>query len=103
MNELIPTSKISRSNPVDQRKANSPRDIPSKKEDEVIVDRVTLSQTPKTNPSTPRTEAGSTDIRKSLVSKFRRELESGSYSVKSNEIAEKMIQKIREDKDLPKP
>lgn len=103
MNELIPTSKITRTNPVEQRKTNSPRSLQSAKEGEEVVDRVTLSESSKISPSTQNAETDSIDIRRNLVDKFRQELETGSYSVKANEIAEKMIQKIRDDKDLPKP
>jgi anti-sigma28 factor (negative regulator of flagellin synthesis) len=39
------------------------------------------------------------EIRHDLVNKFRNDLKSGAYEVKSDEIADKIIQKIREEKD----
>lgn len=39
------------------------------------------------------------EIRYDLVNKFRNDLKSGVYEVKSNEIADKIVQKIREEKD----
>ncbi|MFQ5672196.1 MAG: flagellar biosynthesis anti-sigma factor FlgM [Nitrospinales bacterium] len=40
-----------------------------------------------------------TEIRRDLVKKFRRVLKEGAYEVKAEEIADKIVQKIREEKD----
>lgn len=42
--------------------------------------------------------AGSTEIRHELVTRYKASLADGTYEVKANELAEKMIQKIRENK-----
>jgi len=39
------------------------------------------------------------NIREDLVSQFREILEQGTYQVKADEIAKKMVQKIQEGKD----
>jgi anti-sigma28 factor (negative regulator of flagellin synthesis) len=44
-----------------------------------------------------KTEA-STKIRQDMVDKYKVSLANGTYEVKAQELAEKMIQKIREDK-----
>lgn len=41
---------------------------------------------------------GSPAIRQDLVSKYKTSLANGTYEVKAQELAEKMIQKIRENK-----
>lgn len=41
---------------------------------------------------------GSPEIRQDLVSKYKVSLANGTYEVKARELAEKMIQKIRENK-----
>ncbi|MEE9498322.1 MAG: flagellar biosynthesis anti-sigma factor FlgM, partial [Nitrospinaceae bacterium] len=41
---------------------------------------------------------GSPKIRQDLVDKYKVSLANGTYEVKAQELAEKMIQKIREDK-----
>ena len=42
--------------------------------------------------------AGSPEIRQDLVTKYKVSLADGTYEVKAQELAEKMIQKIRENK-----
>lgn len=42
--------------------------------------------------------AGTPEIRKDLVTKYKVSLADGTYEVKAQELAEKMIQKIRENK-----
>ena len=42
--------------------------------------------------------AGSSEIRRELVDKYKVSLANGTYEVKAHELAEKMIQKIREGK-----
>lgn len=64
-----------------------------------MVDRVTLSQTSKVQASQKPKLAHTSEVRKELVSKFRDFLEKGSYQVKADEIADKMVQKIRENKN----
>ena len=42
--------------------------------------------------------AGPSEIRRDLVNKYKLSLADGTYEVKAQELAEKMIQKIRESK-----
>jgi len=42
--------------------------------------------------------AGSSEVRQDLVNKYKVSLANGTYEVKAQELAEKMIQKIRESK-----
>ncbi len=41
---------------------------------------------------------GSPEIREDLINKYKASLANGTYEVKAQELAEKMIQKIRENK-----
>jgi anti-sigma28 factor (negative regulator of flagellin synthesis) len=61
-------------------------------------DRVSLSKTYKGNSSTNGRKIAS-DIRYDLVKKYREVLADGSYKVKSNELADKMVQKVKENKN----
>lgn len=94
MTELDPTQKISRRSPINN---SSPRQIPAQQESvqgPESIDRVTLSH----KPEATKSKAGG-EVRGKLVSKFRDILENGSYQVKADEIADKMVQKIREQKN----
>lgn len=98
MNDFDPTSKISRRAPV---KNSASRIVSMRKEPSQIpetIDKVTLSHKPKPLAETTKAKA-SGEIRQQLVSKFREILENGTYQVKANEIADKMVQKIREQKN----
>ena len=61
-------------------------------------DRVSISKTYKGNSSTTGREIAS-DIRYDLVKKYREVLADGSYKVKSTELADKMVQKVKENKN----
>ena len=61
-------------------------------------DRVSLSKTYKGNSSTNGREIAS-DIRYDLVKKYREVLADGTYKVKSTELADKMVQKVKENKN----
>jgi len=98
MTELDPTNKIAQRSPAKKlpvRPAIS--QLSAKTLD--TTDRVTLSHKPNQAPlATGKTKA-SGQIREQLVSKFREILEQGTYQVKADEIAKKMVQKIQEEKD----
>ncbi len=72
------------------------REVPSKKNTEnqptqkVSFQEILKSVADKTQ--------GSPEIRQDLVDKYKVSLANGTYEVKAQELAEKMIQKIREDK-----
>jgi flagellar biosynthesis anti-sigma factor FlgM len=63
------------------------------------ADRVTLSESSKAQTSISKVKTPVSDIRLELVNKFRNVLQSGSYEVKADEIADKIVQKIRENKN----
>jgi len=63
------------------------------------VDQVTLSETSKAQASASEVKSVASEIRQDLVNKFRDILQKGSYEVKANEIADKIVQKIRENKN----
>ncbi len=65
---------------------------------ETRSDRVSLSETYKENPSSNGRKIVS-DIRYDLVRKYREVLADGSYKVKSTELADKMVQKVKENKN----
>ena len=62
------------------------------------LDRVSISKIYKGNSSTNGREIAS-DIRYDLVKKYREVLADGSYKVKSTELADKMVQKVKENKN----
>ena len=61
-------------------------------------DWVSLSESSKTEPSMDRKGIAS-DIRFDLVKKYREVLADGSYQVKSDELADKIVQKVKENKN----
>ena len=61
-------------------------------------DWVSLSESSKTEPLMDRQGIAS-DIRFDLVKKYREVLADGSYQIKSNELADKIVQKVKENKN----
>ena len=61
-------------------------------------DWVSLSEPSKTGPLMDRQGIAS-DIRFDLVKKYREVLADGSYQVKSDELADKIVQKVKENKN----
>ncbi len=64
------------------------------------LDRVTLSNASKAKVNSQSKGKKTSEIRYDLVKKFQKELKKGFYEIKADAIAEKMVQKIRDDKDL---
>tara|TARA_Y100001960_G_scaffold4134_1_gene4501 strand:+ start:227 stop:541 length:315 start_codon:yes stop_codon:yes gene_type:complete len=62
-------------------------------------DRITLSKNSKKQPVLIESEKVTGEIRHDLVNKFRNILKDGSYSIKADEIADKIVQKIRDNKN----
>tara|TARA_Y100001936_G_scaffold247562_1_gene293597 strand:- start:685 stop:996 length:312 start_codon:yes stop_codon:yes gene_type:complete len=62
-------------------------------------DRVSLSQNVKRKPSSKELKNGNGEIRHNLVNKFKNILNEGSYSIKADEIADKLVQNIRDNKN----
>ena len=61
-------------------------------------DWVSLSESSKTEPLMDRQGIAS-DVRFELVKKYREVLADGSYQVKSDELADKIVQKVKENKN----
>lgn len=101
MNELNPTTKINRRNAVAKPPATKSEKLDNKKtRAESKLDRVSLSQTSKVKASIKGGgNAVVSDVRQDLINKYRRILDSGSYVVKADELADKIVQKIRESKN----
>jgi anti-sigma28 factor (negative regulator of flagellin synthesis) len=100
MNKLEPTTKIDPKNPSNNgsRKEKITPAIRSKSSSG-NVDKVTITESFKASSSASKSKSVNSDIRHELVNKFRDVLQKNSYEVKANEIADKIVQKIRENKN----
>ena len=100
MNKLNMTLKINNNDPLKIESKN----ISKKNKGEVVniknnMDKVSLSNSSKTDNSTqPRNKIAS-DVRYNLIKKYKAILAEGTYKIKSGELADKMIQKIKEGKN----
>ena len=99
MTELDPASKIAQRSSGKKPPATPIRPNLESAKTSVASDRVTLSNKPNQAPLEAGPAKASGQIRENLVSQFREILEQGTYQVKADEIAKKMVQKIQEDKD----
>ena len=99
MNKLEANIKIDRRNAVNGPAKGAEKAVAGKSSKAKNIDRVTLSESSKTQASASKTKVVASEIRQDLVNKFRDVLQSGSYEVKANEIADKIVQKIRENKN----
>jgi flagellar biosynthesis anti-sigma factor FlgM len=97
MNELKSTLKLVRENSSKSDSKATMRSVtsPSRKP----LDRVTLSEVSKNQDKSKLSKGKTSEIRHDLVNKFRNILKDGSYSIKADEIADKIVQKIRDDKN----
>lgn len=98
MNELEITTKIGRRNQINGSAEGKNKPVTGNKLSSEHVDKVTLSEPSKTKTSVSKSKATTSEIRHELVNKYRKILKNGSYEVKANEIAEKIVQNIRENK-----
>jgi anti-sigma28 factor (negative regulator of flagellin synthesis) len=64
-----------------------------------VVDRVTLSESSKAQATSKVSKSSTSNVRRDLVLKFKAVLTNGIYEAKADEIADKIVQKIREQKD----
>jgi anti-sigma28 factor (negative regulator of flagellin synthesis) len=100
MNKIEPTLKLVRENAA---KSNSMGVMSSKKSSASSgkpLDRVTLSEVTKNQDTSKASKKDITsEIRHDLVNKFRNVLRDGTYSIKADEIADKIVQKIRDNKN----
>ena len=60
-------------------------------------DRVSLSQNIERQSSSKESKNGTGEIRHHLVNKFKNVLKDGTYSIKADEIADKLVQNIRDN------
>ena len=99
MNKLDPTIKLGNGNAVktDSKglKSSNNNSIPS----ETTLDRITISKTSENQDVSIKSKKATSEIRHDLVNKFRNVLRDGNYSIKSDEIADKIVQKIRDNKN----
>jgi flagellar biosynthesis anti-sigma factor FlgM len=98
MNDLEITRKIGRQNPINGPAGGKNKPVTGNKLSSGNVDKVTLSESSKAQASVSKSKANTGEIRHELVNKYRNVLQNGSYKVKANEIAEKIVQNIRENK-----
>ena len=98
MNKLEITTKIGRQNPINGSAEGKNKPVTGNKLSSGHVDKVTLSEPSKAQASASKSKAIASEIRHELVNKYRNILQDGSYEVKANEIADKIVQNIRENK-----
>ena len=98
MNELKITTKIGRRNQINESTEGKNKPVIGNKLSSGEVDKVTLSEPSKGKASVSKGKDTTSEIRQELVNKYRNVLKNGSYEVKANEIAEKIVQNIRENK-----
>jgi anti-sigma28 factor (negative regulator of flagellin synthesis) len=99
MNEIKPTLKLVRGNTIKSDikvgRSSSTSSGPSGKH----LDRVILSEVSKKQDTSKVSKGTTSEIRHDLVNKFRNILKDGTYSIKADEIADKIVQKIRDNKN----
>ena len=100
MHKLNPAIKVNRRNVIAQKITNNSGKPENKKVDgKTKNDQVSLSQTSKLKASIQGRSNIVSDVRYDLIQKYREVLDSGTYVVKAEELAEKIVQKIRENKN----
>ena len=99
MNELEIITKLGRRNPINGSAKGKNKPVPGKKFSSGNVDKVMLSEPSKAQASVSKSKANTGEIRHELVNKYRNVLQNGSYKVKANEIAEKIVQNIQDNKN----
>ena len=100
MNKLNPNIKINRQSAVAQKLTNKSRKLDDNiKEGKNKNDKVTLSSTSKVKASNQGQTNIVSDVRYDIINKYREVLSNGNYVVKSDELADKIVQKIRENKN----
>ena len=100
MNKLNPTVKINRRNVVTHKLTNKPEALENKNISGAAKnDQVSLSESSKIKASIEGQKKIASDVRYDLIKKYREVLDSGTYVVKAEELADKIVQKIRENKN----
>ena len=99
MNKLDPTIKLVNGNTIKRDSKGLKNSNKNSNLLEKTLDRITLSETSKNQAVSIKSEKITSEIRHDLVNKFRNVLRDGNYSIKADEIAEKIVQKIRDNKN----
>ncbi len=99
MTEFEPTIKISKRTPVNKPSPSSNKTGQAAGFGKQVIDKVSLSQTSKVQASLKSKNGSASEIRQDLVNKFRKVLDKGTYEIKADEIADKIVQKIKENKN----
>ena len=98
MNKLNIVLKTNERNSTSQEYSlKSAKNASSNTMKETKPDRISLSESSKGNSSIKKKGIVS-DVRYDLVKKYREHLADGSYRIKSNELADKIVQKVKENK-----
>ena len=100
MNKLNIVLKTNERNSAGQEfTLKSAKNASSNTRKETKPDRISLSESYKGNSSTNKKDIVS-DVRYDLVKKYREHLADGSYQIKSDELADKIVQKVKENKSM---
>ena len=100
MNKLNIVQKINERNPAGQELTLKPAKKASRNvSKEAKPDQISLSKSYKGKSSINRGDIVS-DVRYDLVKKYREILADGSYQIKSDELADKIVQKVKENKNM---
>ena len=99
MNKLDPTIKLVSGNRLKGDSKGLKRSNKISNPSRNTPDRITLSETSKKQTVSTKSKKITGEIRHDLVNKFRDVLRDGNYSIKADEIADKIVQKIRDNKN----
>ena len=98
MNKLNMVLKTNEINSTGQEfTSKSAKNANSSSREETKPDRISLSESYK-GKSSKNKKGIVSDVRYDLVKKYREILADGSYQIKSNELADKIVQKVKEGK-----
>ena len=99
MNKLNMVLKTNEINSAGQEfTSKSAKNANSSSREETKPDRISLSESYEGNSSINKKGIVS-DVRYDLVKKYRENLADGSYRIKSDELADKIVQKVKENKN----
>ena len=99
MNKLIMALKTNEINSAGQEfTSKSAKNANSSSKEQTKPDRISLSE-PYKGKSSINKKGIVSDVRYDLVKKYRQVLADGSYQIKSDELAEKIVQKVKEGKN----
>ena len=100
MNKVIIALKTNDRKSVGQELTlKSAKNTSSNSSKETMPDRISLSESYKGKSSINKKGIVS-DVRYDLVKKYREILADGSYQIKSDELADKIVQKVKENKSM---